>query len=145
MKLVPFFLQKKETSFLNVYRLTCFLTDGGKSLWEIGDETNREMIQKEYLEDNGFVPLNIQRWKDITLAKLDASATDKQSFFTWEEIQEIPEKRREDCFRTFVFCFEKQENKLWFHSDIYDHPFEGSEETPYTLFQGLKNLYYREV
>ena len=128
-----------------VYRLTCFLSDGGKGLWEIGQESNLQTIEREYLQENGFVPSDIQIWNDIILARLNESRTDKQSFFTWEELQEIPEKRRDDCFRTFVFCFEKQNKKLWFHSDVYDQLFEGSQETPYTLFQGLKNVCYKEV
>ena len=130
---------------LTVYRLTCFLTEGGKGLWEIGQEHNKKTIETEYLQDNGFIPQDIQLWNGIYLAKLNPLATNKQSFFSWDEIQEIPEKRREDCFRTFLFCFEKQNKKLWFHSEIYNHPFEGSEETPYTLFLGLKNLYYKDI
>jgi hypothetical protein len=145
MKLAPFFLQKKETPLLIVYRLTLFLSDGGKTLWEIGPETDQKVIHDEYLKENDMMPLNIQQWNHIYFAELDPLKTNRKLFYTWEEIQDVPEKRREDCFRTFVFCFEKQEQKLWFHSDICDQPFEGSVETPNTLFQGLKDLYCKEV
>jgi len=145
MKLVPFFIQKKETSLLTIYRLTLFLTDGGKSLWEIGQETNEQTIMNEYLQENGFIPLKVERWNDMYLAKLDPLQTNKSSFYTWEETQESSEKRREDCFRTFVFCFEKHDEKLWFHSEVCHQSFDGNGETPYTLFRGLKSLYYKEI
>jgi hypothetical protein len=145
MKLVPFFLQKKETPLLHVYRFTVFLSDGGKTLWEIGDERDTSVILHEYLQENGLMSHEVRLWKNIYFAKVDPLETNKNSFYTWEEIQEIPEKRREECFRTFVFCFEKNEGKLWFHSEVNEHPFEGTEETPSTIFQGLKNIYYKEV
>lgn len=146
MKLVPFFLQNHETSLLSVYRLTLFLSDGGKSLWDIGNETNESVIQEEFLKENGFAALSLVRQNDIYLAQLDPNQTNKQSFYTWEEIQEIPEKRREDCFRTFTFCFEQSpQEKLWFRSELCEETFEGRQETPFALFQGLKNTYYKKV
>jgi hypothetical protein len=145
MKLVPFFLQKKETSALYIYRITFFLMDGGKTLWEIGNETNPETIQKEYLEENGMIPVSLQQCNTIWFAKLDPNQTKKSSFYTWEEIQENAEKRREDCFRTFIFCIEKQSQKLWFHSESCHQSFDGLQDTPFSLFQGLKNHCYKEV
>ena len=145
MKLVPYFLQKQETSILTVYRLTLFLTDGGKSLWDIGNERNESVIRQDYLIENGFHPTTIIQEKDIYFAKLDPQQTNKQSFYTWEEIQEIPEKKREDCFRTFTFCFEQPQEKVWFRSELSEIPFEGRQETAFALFQGLKNSYYKKV
>lgn len=145
MKLVPYFLQKHETSLLTVYRLTLFLTDGGKSFWDIGNETDNSIIKQEYLGENGFFCSSIFLQGDIYFAKLDPELTKKQSFYTWEEIQELPEKKREDCFRTFTFCFEQPNEKLWFSSEFCEIPFDGRSETPTVLFQGLKNSYYKKV
>ena len=145
MKLVPYFLQKQETSLLTVYRLTLFLTDGGRSLWDIGTETNEAVLRQEYLIENGFYPVALFQEKDIYFAKLDPQTTKKESFYTWEEIQDLPEKKRDDCFRTFTFCFEHPQEKVWFHSELSDIPFEGRQESPFALFQGLKNTYYKKV
>lgn len=145
MKLVPFFLQKHETSLLTVYRLSLFLMDGGRSFWDIGGETDDSVIQNEYLQENGFVALSLFRQNDICFAKLDAEKTKKSSFYTWEEIQDLPEKRREDCFRTFTFCFEQPNEKFWFRSELCEEVFEGRTETPFALFEGLKNTYYKKV
>ncbi len=145
MKLVPYFLQKKETPNLVVYRLTLFLMEGGKSLWEIGSETNEKVIQTEYLQENGFYTSSIEKLGDLYFAHLDPQRTSLKSFYTWEEIQESQDKKREDCFRTFTFCFEQPHEKLWFHSDICEQPFDGRKETPYALFQGLKNHCYKKV
>lgn len=145
MKVIPFFFQKHETSILTVYRLTLFLSDGGKSFWDIGDETNEDVIRREFLEENGFVVSSLVRQNDLYFAKLDPQTTKKNSFYTWEELQELPEKKREDCFRSFTFCFEQsqQEEKLWFRSEFCEEPFEGRKETPFAVFQGLKNTYYK--
>lgn len=145
MKLAPFFLQKQDTPLLTVYRLTLFLTDGGKGLWDIGNETEKLVIQREYLEENGFFPQDLFQHNDIYFAKLDPERTKKSSFYTWEELQELPEKRREDCFRTFTFCFEQPQEKLWFHSEFCEEAFGGREETPFAVFQGLKNSYYKKI
>jgi hypothetical protein len=145
MKLVPFFLQKHETSLLTVYRLTLFLTDGGKSLWDVGQETNECILKLEYLEENGLFALSLFQSDDIYFAKLDPQKTNKHSFYTWEELQEIPEKRREECFRTFTFCFEQPQEKVWFRSEICEQPFEGRQETPFAVFQGLKNSYNKKI
>ncbi len=142
MKLIPYWLQKKETSLLVVYRLTLFLSDGGKSLWNIGSETNMKTIQQEYLVENGFYCKALHEIKDCIFAEIDTTKTNLSSFYTWEEIQDVHEKKREDCFRTFVFCFEQPQDKIWFHSEICHQTFDGSSETPYALFQGLKNAYY---
>lgn len=144
MKLVPFFLQKNETSILTVYRLSLFLCDGGRSLWEVGNES-LDVLQKEYLEENGFYTSSMHTWNDIVFAKLDPVRTKKTSFYAWEEIQELPEKKREDCFRTFTFCFEKPNEKSWFFSESLSHPFDGRVETPSAIFEGLKNIYIEKV
>ena len=147
MKVVPFFFQKHETSILTVYRLTLFLSDGGKSFWDIGDETDEDVIQREFLEENGFHSLSLFRQNDLFFAKLDLQATKKNSFYTWEELQELPDKKREDCFRSFTFCFEQSQTheKNWFRSEYCEEPFEGREETPFAVFQGLKDLYYKKI
>lgn len=145
MKLAPFFLQKHETSLLCVYRLAIFLSDGGRGLWEIGNEQDTSVIRQEYLLENGLVAKSIHLWNDIYFAELDPSQTQKSSFYTWDELQEIPEKKREDCFRTFTFCFEHPQEKLWFHSEVCKEPFEGRHETPLSLFQGLKDTCYNKV
>ena len=145
MKLVPFFLQKHETSLLTVYRLSLFLCDGGRSFWDIGGETDISVIEHEFLQENGFFASSLFKEKDIVFAKLDPQRTQKSSFYTWEELQEIPEKRREDCFRTFTFCFEQPTEKSWFRSEFCEESFDGRLETPFALFQGLKNTYYKKV
>ncbi len=145
MKLVPFFLQKHETSLLTVYRLSLFLSDGGRSFWDIGTEADMEVIEREFLHENGFFASSIFQEKDIVFAKLDPHQTQKSSFYTWEELQELPDKRREDCFRTFTFCFEKPVEKSWFRSEFCEESFEGRTETPFALFQGLKNTCYKKV
>jgi len=145
MKLVPFFLQKHETSILTVYRLTLFLSDGGKSLWDIGNETDESLISREFVEENGFVARSLFRQGDIFFVELDSQQTKKESFYTWEELQELPEKKREDCFRSFTFCFEQPQEKLWFRSELSEDSFDGREETPFALFQGLKNTYYKKI
>lgn len=145
MKLVPFFLQKQETPLLTLYRLTLFLADGGKSLWDIGAETDESVVQKEYLEENGFISVSLVQDNDIYFAKLDPERTMKSSFYTWEEIQDLPDKRREDCFRTYTFCFEQPQEKLWFRSEFCEEPFIGRQETPFAVFQGLKNSYYKKI
>lgn len=145
MKLVPYSLQKHETSLLTVYRLTVFLTDGGRSLWDVGNETDETILQKEYLNENGFYVSSFFQQNDIYFAKLNLEFTKLQSFYTWEELQESPEKKREDCFRTFTFCFEQPQEKLWFSSEFCEIPFEGRNETPSALFQGLKNTHYKKI
>ena len=145
MKLLPYFIQKYETSLLTVYRLTLFLADGGRGLWEIGEETDKSVVQKEYLNENGFYTSSLIQENGIYFARLDPQLTHKQSFYTWEEIQENPEKKREDCFRTYTFCFEQPQEKIWFCSEFCEVPFEGMKETPSALFQGLKNNHYKKV
>lgn len=145
MKLVPFFLQKHETSLLCIYRLTLFLSDGGKGLWDIGNERDEAVIRQEYLLENGLIANSIHLWNDVYFAELDSNQTKKSSFYTWDELQEVPEKKREDCFRTFTFCFEQPQEKLWFRSEVCEEPFEGRHETPFALFQGLKNSCYKKV
>ena len=145
MKLIPYTIQKKDTGILSIYRLSLFLSEGGRALWEIGSETNVKKIQEEYLEDNGFFCTSVDQWNDIYFAPIDSTKTDIKSFYTWEELQESQGKRRDECFRTFVFCYEQPQEKTWFHSEVCHQPFDGSKETPSAIFEGLKNTYYKKV
>ena len=145
MKLIPYVLQKKETGALDIYRLTLFLSEGGRCLWEIGSESDTKKINQDYLEDNGFICTSIQKWDDIYFACIDCTKTNMKSFYTWEEIQEHQEKRRDECFRTYTFCYEMPQEKAWFRSEICEEPFEGTKQTPTAIFHGLKNSCYKKI
>lgn len=129
---------------MTVYRLTLFLTDGGRTLWDIGNETDESLIKEEYLDTNGLFIESLVKENDIYYAKLDPVRTKKESFYTWEELQETSNKRLE-CFRTFTICFENPHEKLWFRSDVCDQAFDDRLETPFAVFQGLKNAFYNKV
>lgn len=141
MKLVPFLLKQKESTRVNTYILQVFLTEGGKELWEIGSMTSPDEIQKEFLEPNDFFCEAINIHNDITYAKLDAGQMNLSAFYTWEELQ--TQKKKEDCFRTFIFCEDKFTGKDWFASEVLQIPFEKTTLSPSALFRGLKNLCYK--
>ena len=140
MKLVPFVCQHIETSVVTTYSFIVFLTEGGRDLWEIGAERNLDVIRREYLEDNGFVCTS-QIWinEDVVYAELDPERTNFASFYNWLDIQAMPEKKRDDCFRLYILPMDRETGALWFPSPILDTPFQQSPLTPYALFQGLKN------
>lgn len=141
MKLVPFLLKHKESTRVNTFILQVFLTEGGKELWEIGSVTCPDEIQKEFLEPNDFHCERVEIHQDITYAKLDASQMNLNAFYTWDELQY--QKKKEDCFRTFILCEDKLTGKDWFASEVLQIPFEKTTLSPSALFRGLKNLYYK--
>ena len=138
MKLVPFLLQKRESSSLEIYSLMLFLTDGGRDLWEIGSPSLKS-IKQEFLQENGFQFTDVFQKDDIIFAQLQP--VNLADFYTWEELQSQHDKKREDCFRTFHMCIEKATGAEWFSSDILQTPFEKSSLTPSALIHGLKNLH----
>jgi hypothetical protein len=143
MKLVPFLLKQKESTHVNTYILQLFLTEGGKELWEIGSMSSADEIQEEFLKPNDFHCESIEIVDNIAYAKLDPTQMKLSSFYTWDEIQCENQKKKEDCFRTFIVCEEKSTGKDWFPSEVLQTPFEKTTLSPSALFQGLKNLYYK--
>lgn len=138
MKLVPFTLQKRESLTLEIYSFMLFLTEGGRDLWEIG-VAPLKTIKKEFLLENGFVCSKIVKEGDIVFAQLEPMNV--SAFYTWEELQQQHDKKREDCFRTYHICIEKATGTEWFTSEILHTPFEKSTLTPSAVFHGLKNLH----
>lgn len=141
MKLIPFVCQKVETSVVITYSFIVFLTEGGKDLWEIGSETDLSVIRQEYLEENGFHCLDVWIEGDLIYAQLDTRETNFSNFYNWMEIQNYPEKKREDCFRMFIIPLDRETGCEWFPSQILHTPFHQSQLTPYAVFQGLKNTH----
>lgn len=137
MKLVPYVLQTRESPTLFIHTFHVFLIEGGRDIWEIGSVRSSKEVQNEFLEPNGFVSKSLQKEGDVYYAELEP--TTLSSFYTWEEL--LDEKKREDCFRTFTFCFEKETGEAWFSSEILQTPFEKTTFTPTALFKGLKNLH----
>ena len=141
MKLIPFVCQTVKTSVVITHSFIVFLTDGGKDLWEIGCETDLDVIRKEYLEENGFSCLDLWIEGDRVYAQLDTERTNFSSFYNWMEIQSQPDKKREDCFRMFLIPLDRETGEEWFPSQILHTPFHQSQYTPFALFQGLKNTH----
>jgi hypothetical protein len=141
MKLVPFLLKQKESTRVNTFILQVFVTEGGKELWEIGSVTSPDEIQSEFLEPNDFHCETIDIHEDIIFAKLNPSQMNLSSFYTWDELQH--QKKKEDCFRTFILCEDKLTGKDWFPSEVLQTPFDKTTLSPSALFRGLKNLYYK--
>lgn len=148
MKLIPFFIQKQESTFLYVYKLTCFFTDGSRTLWDIDSTQSPELIEQEYLAPNGFVSRKIWCDGDFCYALLDFTKTKIESFYTWEETQADPAKKREDCFRSFIFCIQKEDKTNWYTSELLHKPIDSSVKdafTPYSVFKGLKKFYGESI
>ena len=141
MKLIPFLLKQKESTRITTYILQVFLTEGGKELWEIGSNLSLKEIQSEFLEPNEFHCESVQIHEDRVYAKLAPDHMNLSAFYTWDELQD--QKKKGDCFRTFIFCEDKLTGNDWFHSEVLQTPFEKTTVTPSALFRGLKNLYYK--
>ncbi len=145
MKLIPFTIQKQESTTLYIYKLICFLTEGSRSLWDIGPTQPISTIDQEYLRANGFVSKKLWCEGDFCYALLDQEKTKMNSFYTWEEIQADPGKKREDCFRSFIFCVQKEDNSNWYTSELLHKPIESTSFTPYSVFKGLKKFYGESI
>lgn len=142
MKLIPFVCQKVETSVVVTSSFVVFLTEGGKELWEIGPETDLTVVRKEYLEDNGFYCYDIWREGELIYAQLNPAKTNFTAFYNWLDLQAMPEKKREDCFRMFIIPIDRKTGQEWFQSPILHTAFSQSPQyTPFALFQGLKNTH----
>jgi len=66
-------------------RLGLFLTNGGRSIWEIGAEaTDKDIIDS--LSKNDIPVLSLTRLSDVIYAKIDKKRLNLNDFYTWDEI-----------------------------------------------------------
>lgn len=90
MKLVPYF----STTDSNWIILNIFLSEGGRSTWEIDDtETDLESI----LSDNGFPLVNMNKMGDTVYAEIDGSTIKMSDFYMWTEVD--PKISENDVWR----------------------------------------------
>lgn len=129
-KLIPYRLTKKETPTLILYKLSVFLTLGGKGLWELSLKENPE----EILTVNDFFADSLHEKNNRIYAKINEKKTNLESFYTWEET------KKEDCWRTFHICLEVHSNKPWFHSEYLNETFDGTNLSPSTLLTDILSL-----
>lgn len=109
MKVVPFYLRQTQTH-LSITKLTVFLSNGGKTLWQPEDQILTEkQLQEEYLEPNGFVWTRIVQTPTIWYVEIDPEKTPLHEFYTWEECQ----TQRAECWRSF-YLFQDPTGSDWF-------------------------------
>ena len=129
-KLIPYFLSKKQTDKLTVYKLSLFLTLGGRALWELSPSENPE----ETLIENDFVVDKLHTKGATVYAKINPTKTNLAAFYTWEET------KKDDCWRTFHICLDAETGKPWFRSEHLETQFEGTLLTPSSLFIDILSL-----
>jgi len=127
-KLIPYILHKRKTDTLMLYKLSLFLTNGGRGLWDVGNESPEEILQ-----ENGFVVTEIHKTPEHIYARIDPEKTNMSGFYTWKET------RKEDCWRSFHLCFDVTMKESWFTSKELETQFEGSEFSPYRIFCDLRS------
>ena len=93
MRLVPYF----HTTDLNWITLGIFLSEGGRSTWEI-ENTDTETDIRALLKDNGFPILNIDKKAEAVYAKIDETSIKMDDFYLWTEIN--PKTSENDVWRT---------------------------------------------
>ena len=111
MKLFPYLLTKKEGT-LTKTKLTVFLAQGGRRLWETNETTitQRELLEY-YLEPNDLHADHIHFAKDIIYIKINPEKTKLDEFYSWEETNKMQQKP--ECWRNFYF-FTDENNASWF-------------------------------
>lgn len=111
MKLFPYFLTKQQGA-LQKTRLTVFLANGGRRLWETEEPTvTKKELLDNYLELNGIYANHIHFSKGIIYIEIDPEKTSLSDFYTWEEAHKHPQKP--ECWRHFYF-FQDSLNAAWF-------------------------------
>lgn len=81
MLLIPVFWKKSDTWL----ELGIFLSNGGKSIWEIHD-TSTDTDIKNLLQDNDMPLISITRHANTAYAKIDIDQLHLNEFYTWNEI-----------------------------------------------------------
>lgn len=81
MLLIPVFWKKSDTWL----ELGIFLSNGGKSIWEIDDSSTDSDI-KTLLEGNDMPLISITRHANTAYAKIDIDRLHLNEFYTWNEI-----------------------------------------------------------
>ena len=81
MLLIPVFWKKSDTWL----ELGIFLSNGGKSIWEIDDSSTDSDI-KTLLEGNDMPLISITRHANTAYAKIDIDQLHLNEFYTWNEI-----------------------------------------------------------
>lgn len=90
MKLLPYF----STTDSNWIILNIFLSEGGRSTWEI-DDTETDV--KSMLSENGFPLVNMNKMGDTIYAEIDGSTIKMSDFYMWTEVD--PKISENDVWR----------------------------------------------
>lgn len=114
MFIVPFFYTSRTNGDLKMYRLTIFLSDGGKSGWKTDEEYQTAgQIETEYLNPNGIYMVDCIIENDIAWVKVDKTKTNMIDFYTYNEIvKNSTATAITECWRNFYF-FRDENNDCW--------------------------------
>lgn len=122
MKLVPFFLTKKERNHFHITTLHLFLSHAGKSIWKT-DESGfvpLQTIMEDYCEANGFVVKRsfVDTSKQIVYLEIDPEQTNLSDFYTWEEA--LTKSLKPECWRHFIFVKDAEQADWWSPKDLIE-------------------------
>lgn len=120
MKILPFFLQKRQTH-LKQTRLCVFLAHAGKALWSAEEPLTESQLVNDYLEPNGIPHKRIVITGSLALVEIDFEKTKLSDFYTWEEALTHPQ--RPECWKSYYF-FKDSSNADWFSPKLL----QGSNE-----------------
>lgn len=123
-------ISKKQTDKLTVYKVSLFLSLGGRALWELSPTENPEQT----LTENDFVVDKVYQKGSTAYAKINPTKTNLAAFYTWEET------KKDDCWRTFHICLDAESSKPWFRSEHLETQFEGTLLTPSSLVSDILSL-----
>jgi len=122
MKLVPFFLSKKERNHFTITNLHLFLSHAGKSIWKTDEPGSLPLqsVLEDYCEPNGFVIKRtyVDTSKHIVYLEIDSEKTNLTDFYTWEEALSKPTKP--ECWRRFIFVKDAEQADWWSPKDLIE-------------------------
>ena len=120
MKLVPFFITRKNRKNLEVSCLYVFLAHGGKAVWKTEENkiTEKEILE-EYCLPNGFEveKIWIEEKENIAFIQI-SSSSNLNDFYSWEESAKHPQKP--ECWRKFYFFKDCYQSDWFYPQDIHE-------------------------
>lgn len=138
MKLVPFYLTVKNGS-LHITKLSLFLSQAGKKLWESEEETlTKEELLENYLYPNDLHPLRIHFAGKIVYIEIDSSKTKLNDFYTWEEAMKHPQKP--ECWRNYYFCKDSV-GAEWFSGKLLQTEAEIENKSIHIYYEDILRLF----
>jgi hypothetical protein len=125
MKLIPYFLRKRNQNTFCLETLNVFLAHAGKAVWTTEEQglLSLDTILHDYCEANGLIVNQVFLEKDVAFLEVNPEKTNLSEFYTWEEALAKPGKP--ECWRRFYFLQDKEGSDWWSPKGLVEAEIQG--------------------